>query len=406
MNAKTAASRSAALAALVMILAACGAEDDQPVEAIPDYDPTPEYAGEEAPEAEIDEVRLPYQFQESTLLDPGWDTEPKGAEGVFLAPAEADGVLTFSAVDEQGAVLWEAQRPRSCAGFTITSDGERALAVLTDMEHQDGSFGATTASAYDLQTGEEVWGPVEVPGPHQGPGTVFAAPPEEQMGETGPKRMLDPATGEVLADEAEDDQRVIGEYLGTGLLVDGTELVAISGSGDTVDWSIPLEQFDWDPESVFSQEPTGVVTQPAAMVGAEADELALIDLETGEPIAEGLHDAAYDPATGGWITLGEEFRGYDESGTELFSRAEGEGLRLEGAGAVMVYLRTAENQLQVHNAVTGDIAQGYDPADEGPIALPIHVSETGGGVLSTEQGLLLAPAAEQTEGAPQEGEAP
>lgn len=406
MSAKTPVHRSAALAALMITLAACGVEGDQSAEGSPKYDPVPEYVGEEAPEAEVGDLRLPFQFQESTLLDPGWDAEPKGADGVFLAPAETDGVLTFSAVDQEGLVLWEAQRPESSGSFTITSDGQRPLAVLTDLEGEEKSEGGSTASAYDLQTGEQVWGPVEVPGPYYGPGTVFAADPEGGVDEPAFKIMLDPVTGEVLIDESEDDRRVVGEYFGTALYVKDSELAATFPQSEQPQWNIALQQFDWSADAVKGQVATGIENPPAALVGHGPGEMVLIELETGDIISEELHDAVYEPVTGGWVTLGEQLTGYDEFGTELFSRSEGEGLRVEAAGAVMVYLRTAEEQLQVHNAFTGDIAQAYDPTEEGSVAAPLHISEAGGGILSTDQGLLLAPAVEPSEGQPGDEEAP
>src|SRR5699024_11035203 len=78
----------------------------------------------------------------------------------------------------------------------------------------------TTASAYDLATGERLWGPVDVPGTVQGPGLVFGeSAPASTMGDTGARLALDPATGEVAADEATDtDVTIVGEYDGTVLL--------------------------------------------------------------------------------------------------------------------------------------------------------------------------------------------
>ena len=69
-----------------------------------------------------------------------------------------------------------------------------------------------TASAYDLATGDPVWGPVELPGPHAGPGLVFQAPPEGFMGESGEAVALDPSTGQRLD---ADGGRALGEFAGT-----------------------------------------------------------------------------------------------------------------------------------------------------------------------------------------------
>lgn len=140
-------------------------------------------------------MRLPTSFEELAVLDPGWDTDAQYADGVYLAAGEHDGVLEFTSVDVHGRVLWAVQRPASCTGFAVTTDADgRALAVLGDLQTSSDALAATTASAYDLTTGEHVWGPVEVRGPYQGPGLVFAAPPEGFMGETGPRVALDPTT--------------------------------------------------------------------------------------------------------------------------------------------------------------------------------------------------------------------
>lgn len=383
---------AAPLLAAVVLLAGCSAPDKETIgEEAPDYEPKPIEVNEPVPAAEAGQLRLPYQLQNAELLDPGWDTAPKFADGAYLAPAETGGVLTFTAADAEGETLWQAERPMACSGFTLTSDGDQALAILTDLKTQEGGFGPSTATAYDLHTGEEVWGPVEVPGPHQGPGTVFAAPPEEQMGEVGPKTVLDPATGEVIADETTDDLHVIGEYHGTVLIADDTALHAYQGNADTPEWSLSLGEDGWDAETLFSQGATSIAPLSAALIGIEADDLSLIDLETGDPIAEGLRDAAQEPTTGTWITLGEDFAAYDETGQQLFSRDEGEDMQLESAGAVIAYLRTEAGQVQAHNAITGDIAQAYDPAGEGPPIVPLQISATGTAVVQSEQGVLLAP---------------
>ena len=211
------------------------------------------------------------------------------------------------------------------------------------------------------------------------------------MGEVGPKTVLDPATGEVIADETTDDLHVIGEYHGTVLIADDTALHAYQGNADTPEWSLSLGEGGWDAETLFSQGATSIAPLSAALIGIEADDLSLIDLETGDPIAEGLRDAAQEPTTGTWITLGEDFAAYDETGQQLFSRDEGEDMQLESAGAVIAYLRTEAGQVQAHNAITGDIAQAYDPAGEGPPIVPLQISATGTAVVQSEQGVLLAP---------------
>src|SRR5690625_6968918 len=116
---------------------------------------------------------------------------------MFLSAGGDDSVLTFRAVADTGSIRWEAQRPISCSGFTVTSEDEQRYAVLADIDSETQDLGDTVVNAYELDTGENHWGPVPVPGPHKGPGTVFAAPPDQGMGDSGAKVLLDPATGDV-----------------------------------------------------------------------------------------------------------------------------------------------------------------------------------------------------------------
>src|SRR5699024_7207802 len=125
--------------------------------------------------------------------------------------------------------------------------------------------------------------------------------------------------------------------------------------------------------------------------GTEAEERVLIDLETGDPIAEDVREAAFETTSGTWITLGEELTGYDDAGDQLFSNSEAQSLQLEGTGGVMVYLRTEEGHVQAHNAVTGDIAEAYDPDGAGTPVMPFHVTDTGSGIVRAQEGLLLVP---------------
>lgn len=164
--------------AAVLVVTGCAASEPEP-----ERDP---YLVDEAlPVVDTTGMQLPTSFEELEVVDPGWDTAAQHAEGVYLAAGERDGVLEFTAVDVHGEVLWAAQRPASCTGLAATTDAHgRALAILGDLETTADALAATTATAYDLTTGEHVWGPVEVPGPYQGPGLVFAAPPEGFMGQT------------------------------------------------------------------------------------------------------------------------------------------------------------------------------------------------------------------------------
>src|SRR5699024_10525004 len=185
-----------------------------------DYQPDPVSVNEAASKVDPAELRLPLQLEDDTIVDPGWQTPPHSVDNMFLSAGGDDSVLTFRAVDDTGTIRWEAQRPISCSGFTLTSDDEQRYAVLADIDSEAQDLGDTVVNAYELDTGESHWGPVPVPGPHTGPGTVFAAPPDQGMGDSGAKVLLDPATGDVLVDEAEQSEIIVlGEFHGTVLLV-------------------------------------------------------------------------------------------------------------------------------------------------------------------------------------------
>src|SRR5699024_11694124 len=92
-------------------------------------------------------------------------------DNMFLSAGGDDSVLTFRAVDDTGTIRWEAQRPISCSGFTLTSDDEQGYAVLADIDSEAQELGDTVVNAYELATGGTSWGPVPVPGPQPGPGT-------------------------------------------------------------------------------------------------------------------------------------------------------------------------------------------------------------------------------------------
>ena len=121
--------------------------------------------------ADTSDVRLPAQFDQLVTIEPAWDLPIQRGGSVFLSAEETDRALVFRAVDSSGTVRWSAERPLACAGFVVTRDADgRDLAVLTDAEASDDDLSVTTASAYDLGSGEQVWGPVEVPGPAHRPG--------------------------------------------------------------------------------------------------------------------------------------------------------------------------------------------------------------------------------------------
>ncbi|WP_341360758.1 hypothetical protein V5H98_06255 [Georgenia sp. M64] len=397
-------------AGVVLVLAALAGCADTADDVAP-VNPTPVVVGESAPTAPVG-ASLPLPLAPFRMVEPGWDQVPEELDGTFLGLAEptpdgdtsdadtadtadadtadadtADGAaLRFVAADEQGTVLWEAARPPSCTGFALTRAGDRALAVLTDLAPTDDAVAGTTATAYDLTTGERVWGPVEVPGPHHGPGLVFSAgAPRATVGETGPRVVLDPATGEVLADESDEaGTGVVGEYDGTVLTAVDGELVATAGG--TTTWRVPLASLGLDgaPTAVAGARPphgTALLGAPGAETGA------LVDLADGAVLATDVADARRDPSSGAVVALGEErVTGLPATGEPW--EVPVTGTRLAAAGGALVYLRVGD-ALQVLNATTGAEAQAYGEAGSAGLVVPVLFSAGGAAVVPTETGYGL-----------------
>lgn len=396
--------RTATILGSVLVLSACSTDGSSfEGRALPDYDPTPVSVNEAAPEVETDELRLPLQLEANPVVDPDWQTPPHYADEIFLSAADDDDVLTFRAVDATGTILWEAERPLSCTGFTLSSADDSSYAVLTDIEGEEDSFGHTVANAYDFHTGEPFWGPVEVPGPHQGPGTVFAAPPGEAMGETGPKVVLDPATGEVLLDENENsDVQILGEFHGTILVAHDAEVQAYD-SADLAEmglqaeplWSIDPTDQDWDVQELTATLPvtTANPRSGAVLIGTDDTNRALIDLQDGDAVATQIADAGQDPSSQTWVTVGEALAGYDAQGQQLYEAPQTD-LELVGVGGALAYMKNAEGDMQAHNVVTGDIGRAYDTEATGKVAIPTAISPRGTGILDTGESYYLSPAEE------------
>lgn len=244
-----------------------------------------------------------------------------------------------------------------------------------------------------------MWGPVEVPGQHVGPGAVFAASPKSQVGEIGPKVVLDPATGEILIDEGNvEDVGIVGEYHGTVLLLQDGQLqahaagaLAHAGDASSPLWTIDADERGWSAEKIHSADAGETAPLHAALVGNTGGDLTLIDLETGDVIAVGVSDAMQDPSSQTWITLGENLTGHNPSGGEYFQKPN-DDMSFLGVGSAMVYLQNSEGSLEARNVVTGEIGRAYNPEEHGTPAVPTYISPAGTGVLQVDDGYLLVPA--------------
>lgn len=359
----------------IVLLAGCSTtQPDDAETAVPEV-------GETLPTATVDELLLPFAFHELPTYALPFDTPPQELDGVILGLQEVAGELQFTAVSTDGTVLWTLTRPATCSGYTLTMADGMALAILTDVESSDSALSQTTASAYDLHTGAEVWGPVEVPGPWQGPGTVFAeAAPSSAMGETGERVLLDPGTGEPIATSEE----IIGEFAGVLLTSDG---VTITASG-AASWQLSLTDLDGDPGAGVRALP-GVEPPPGFALLSVNDSASghLVKMSDGQIIAKDVTSAVWDPAAQMLIAAEPEFlSAHGESG-QVWKRPIREDLSLAASGGVLTYLRS-DTAVQVINAVTGEDAVGYSP-DATRYAVPFLITADGAGVFSLD-GFTLA----------------
>ena len=381
------------IVATALLVASCGATE-------PESEPEPEPAripflvDEALPVVNTAQMRLPASFEELQVVDPGWGSAAQYADDVFIAARERDGVLEFTAVDIYGDVLWSAQRPISCTGFTITSDSAgRALAILPDIETTDTALADTTASAYDMSTGDLVWGPVEVPGSHQGPGLIFAAPaPRGVMGATGPRTALDSSTGNVVATEADSGaERIFGEYHGTLLLTDADVLMARDTATGHELWRISLAEHGWTQDSLRPSvaAPPG---EGLVLIETSAGSGALLDLADGTVLSETAREAAVDETSGVLVVLDAAgLHAYDGDNEPLWSLSVNPETTIAALGGVLLYLRE-EGAVRVHNVITGNVAQAYDPHGQGQILVPAHITAAGAALLLDGQHHLIAAA--------------
>ncbi|RJN32370.1 hypothetical protein [Nesterenkonia natronophila] len=390
--------RSAALlGALALTLVACTSDEDRqsaedvdvPEPQVP-YDPEPVSVQAPAEDAEVDDVQFPTHLSDRISVDPAWDTPPQVHDGVFLAPREQEGKLVFSAVGAEGTLLWTAERPLSGSGFTVTAADDRPLAVLTDLDNQnetDESAGVNAATAYDLHTGEEVWGPVEIPGPHQGPGLVFAEQDDESVDSTGRQVALDSATGE----PSEEDSHIIGEFFGTLVFTDGNELVASTDRQTNELWrtTVPEDLTHEATEEIVSPS-TNRLPPGSALIGLPEQGYGLWDITEGELLKGDLDDAMFDLMSETWVGVREEeLVGFDLNGEQVWSEELSAEAQLLGVGGVMAYVLTEKDELRTYNTVTGSTTRLYDPLEEGTAAIPLAFTDRGATAVDTGTELLL-----------------
>src|SRR5699024_5288467 len=134
---------------------------------------------------------------------------------------------------------------------------------------------------------------------------------DQGMGDSGAKVLLDPATGDVLVDEAEQSEIIVlGEFHGTVLLVQDDQVQAHSaadlaetGIDATPQWTIDAADYGWQPAQLTPATPAAVADpgHGAALIGTDNQEQALIGVTGGEVLADELVGAGQAPPSGTWV---------------------------------------------------------------------------------------------------------
>ncbi|MBY6062423.1 hypothetical protein [Microbacterium esteraromaticum] len=352
----------------------------------PRLESVPRPVGTAAPELPGTPLVLSPPFEGMRVIDPGWDAPPQAEDGIYLALRAEKDRIVFSAVSDRGTVLWAAERPMLCSAFVVSEAADRPLAILMDVDAAEDGFAGSSISAYDLRTGEEAWGPVAVPGPHIGPGLVFAAPPPAAMGRSGPRVAIDPATGATLADESDESVRILGEDGGIVLLGDRTRVIAHTAD-DRELWTIPREQLGL-PEDLQPSSAALVIDGDTALLGAHErgpdDGAVLVDLETGTVLSRTARGTVVDDSMGVRIVLEHGLRAIAPTGEQLWARAADEGAALVSAGHGAVHVRTDEG-IRVLDTMSGRHRTLLD-ADA---VIPRQISLSGSGVVGDYDRPLL-----------------
>lgn len=370
----TAVAGAAALTAALVGCTKGGARDD--------FDRVPEQVDSELKAADTSDLQLPLIVEPLELVEPGWDLPVQSAGQVFFSGQRSEDTVTFSAVDTTGTARWQAERPRSCTGFTVTAKGKIPLVVLTDSASSNDCDEDVTASAFRLSDGKKEWGPVDVPGGLRGPGTIFAAEDADPTESTA----LDPATGKP-ADGDSEGRRHLGEYQGLFLDISGDRLTA-SEDGSTK-WELSLKDNNWDAEEL---KPFAGSATSAGFIHLDRGDGTgpVFDRDTGDLLDEDARGVAVDANTRAVVTLGGSgLTVIDDLGKHELPVSVAQSVHLEATAGGLLYLREG-GKLRVHNVATGSLARGYRADGSGVVAIPDVLTSEGIGTLTAGDRTLLA----------------
>lgn len=372
---------------VTVVLAGCASTPDS-TEPEPTSGPTvpleaPVAVGTPAPEIGIDPRMLPYAYEDSPAVAPGWSAAPLHADGVFVAP-DPDGVV---AVDVTGTVAWRANGPADTWVGLTSPDGE-PLVVLAAPD-PDGTW---TARAAEPATGAATWGPVTWPGAPTGAGLVVDGP-------DGPVA-VDARSGELLptpdgATPVAERDGVVVHQVGQG--IQGWADGATAWTTTTTDLGLPT---DATVAAVTgTRTPHGTV-----LLGDAADGPAtgtLLRAASGEVLAADARDVHQDELFGTLVVLGPGvLTGLEGAGSLVgpgaptgeirpaWSRPVPEDARLTAVGGALAYLRAGDRVLAV-NTATGADAEAYGEPGPAGFAVPAVTGEDGATALRTDVWVLL-----------------
>lgn len=286
-SSRTYPARIAGTCVLVLVLAAgCGTDTSGPPRALslPGPEAHPQLAERPSP--------APPGPLDGPPAQPLWtapfSSSPQPAGDMFVGlvhPSPSDPKLTVAGVDRTGTTRWEVQTNPACAGFGITRSGDRLLAVVlfSDADARGGKLATrTTASAFDVRTGEQAWGPVEVSGSLRGPGLTFGESRGERM-------VLSSRDGRVVAREGRD---VVPRYEhhGTALVERRGMLEAVDSGGGEPLW----RAHDLTPPASVASKAGGRRATPAFSPAAGASDADVVALDwkgdNGRVLGSSLHD--------------------------------------------------------------------------------------------------------------------
>ncbi|MDT0163958.1 hypothetical protein Q9R32_00130 [Actinotalea sp. AC32] len=336
----------------------------------------PVASGEPAPTAEPDPGMLPYGYVDHAAVAPGWVGAPLEADGVFVGPGTtAAGDDAVIAVDSGGTVLWTASGPDATHVDLTRADG-RALAVLSVPT----GGGDWSAAAYDLVSGEPVWGPVGVSGEPAGPRLV--------VGTGAGRAALDARTGGTV--DAPADDVVLAERDGVVVSRSGTHLRA-TRDGD-LRWAVGPAELDLPSDAnpalvAEATPPPGMLVVGAADDGGPRTG-TLVDLDDGAVVATDVRDVRVDAVLGGVVALGDGTLSAHADGGPVWSRDVPDGAELAAVAGVLAYLRVGDGVMVV-NTATGADAVAYDAPGPGGLAVPAVVAATGAAAMLTDEWVLL-----------------